>query len=83
MTPARRHPKTSVVFLIDVDNTLLNDDRVLSDLRRHMKQEIGRHGEQRYKRILERLHHTLGYADYLGASNGIANNIRTTRFRRS
>lgn len=67
MDAPRRHPKASVVFLIDVDATLLNDERVLTDLRRHLRKEIGREGEHRYWQIFQRLQRALGYADYLGA----------------
>ena len=63
----RRHSKASLVFLIDVDRTLLDDARITKDLRRHLRKEVGRTGEQRYWQRLQRLHRTLGYADYLGA----------------
>jgi FMN phosphatase YigB (HAD superfamily) len=56
-----------VVFLFDVDNTLLDNDRVLEDLRRHMECELGAETRDRYFAILEELHAELGYADYLGA----------------
>jgi FMN phosphatase YigB (HAD superfamily) len=57
-----------VVFLLDVDNTLLDNDRVIADLRRHLEQEAG-HGplHRRYWEIFEELRAELGYADYLGA----------------
>ena len=67
MEVSRRHAKTPLVFLIDVDDTLLDDGRVLADLRRHLRKEVGRDGEQRYWQVLQRLHRSLGYADYLGA----------------
>ena len=56
-----------VVFLFDVDNTLLNNDRVAADLQRHLAGEIGTAGVQEYWRIFEQLRTDLGYADYLGA----------------
>jgi FMN phosphatase YigB (HAD superfamily) len=56
-----------VVFLFDVDNTLLDNDRVTADLEQHLEQEVGREGSQRYWSIFERLRSELGYADYLGA----------------
>ncbi len=56
-----------VVFLIDVDNTLLNNDRVLDDLRDHLEHEFGAEARDRYLAILEELYAELGYADYLGA----------------
>src|SRR5436190_16516774 len=58
------HP---VVFLIDVDNTLLDNDRVVSDLMRHLEREVGHERQQRYWAIFEELRQELGYADYLGA----------------
>jgi FMN phosphatase YigB (HAD superfamily) len=56
-----------VVFLFDVDNTLLDNDRVEEDLRRHMEREFGAGSRDRYFAILEELRAELGYADYLGA----------------
>ena len=56
-----------VVFLLDVDNTLLDNDRVAADLQRHLKREVGSEREQRYWAIFEELREELGYADYLGA----------------
>lgn len=58
------HP---VVFLLDVDNTLLDNDRVLVDLMRHLELEVGHERQQRYWAIFEELRDELGYADYLGA----------------
>ncbi len=56
-----------VVFLLDVDNTLLDNDRVISDLMRHLEREVGQERQQRYWTIFEQLRTELGYADYLGA----------------
>jgi hypothetical protein len=56
-----------VVFLFDVGNTLLDNDRVAADLRRHLEREVGHEREQRYWAIFEELRAALGYADYLGA----------------
>jgi FMN phosphatase YigB (HAD superfamily) len=56
-----------VVFLLDVDNTLLDNDRVSLDLKRHLGREVGREREERYWAIFEELRAELGYADYLGA----------------
>ncbi|MDT5268432.1 MAG: hypothetical protein QOH49_618 [Acidobacteriota bacterium] len=56
-----------VVFLFDVDNTLLDNDRVIGDLRRHLEREVGRERADRYWAIFEELRAELGYADYLGA----------------
>jgi FMN phosphatase YigB (HAD superfamily) len=58
---------TRVVFLFDVDNTLLDNDRVAADLQRHLASEVGAEGTQEYWRIFEQLRTELGYADYLGA----------------
>jgi FMN phosphatase YigB (HAD superfamily) len=57
----------NVVFLLDVDNTLLNNDRVQDDLRNHLEGEFGAASRDRYWAIFEALRVELGYADYLGA----------------
>ena len=57
----------ATVFLFDVDNTLIDNDRVANDLRRHLKEKVGEGCEQRYWDIFEKLRTELGYADYLGA----------------
>jgi FMN phosphatase YigB (HAD superfamily) len=56
-----------MVFLFDVDNTLLDNDRVTRDLRRFLEGEVGAERSQRYWAIFEQLRKELGYADYLGA----------------
>jgi FMN phosphatase YigB (HAD superfamily) len=56
-----------VVFLLDCDNTLLDNDRVEEDLRDHLAREFGPASRDRYWAILEQLRSELGYADYLGA----------------
>ena len=56
-----------VVFLFDVDNTLLNNDRVQADLDVHIRVEHGTSVRDRYWEIFENLRSELGYADYLGA----------------
>jgi len=61
MTPA------PVVFLVDVDNTLLDNDRIQNDLKRHLEREFGPATRDRYWAILEALFTELGYRDYLGA----------------
>ena len=58
---------TRVVFLFDVDNTLLDNDTVAADLQRHLASQVGAEGAQEYWRIFEQLRAELGYADYLGA----------------
>jgi FMN phosphatase YigB (HAD superfamily) len=56
-----------VVFLFDVDNTLLDNDRVVVDLMRYLEREVGQERQKRYWEIFEQLRAELGYADYLGA----------------
>ncbi|MEA2788967.1 MAG: hypothetical protein QOG73_1373 [Acetobacteraceae bacterium] len=56
-----------VVFLFDVDNTLLDNDRVQRDLSEHLAINYGRDARDRYWALFEDLRGTLGYADYLGA----------------
>jgi FMN phosphatase YigB (HAD superfamily) len=56
-----------VVFLFDVDNTLLDNDHVTRDLQRHLSAAFGEKSEQRYWAIFEEIRAELGYADYLGA----------------
>ena len=58
---------TDVVYLLDVDNTLLDNDAVIDDLRKHIADAFGVECEQRYWEIFEELRRELGYADYLGA----------------
>ena len=61
MTPS------AIVFLVDVDNTLLDNDRIQNDLKRHLEREFGAASRDRYWAILEQLYTDLGYRDYLGA----------------
>ena len=56
-----------IVFLFDVDNTLLDNDAVITDLRRHLVEAFGADCDRRYWEIFEQLRAELGYADYLGA----------------
>jgi FMN phosphatase YigB (HAD superfamily) len=56
-----------VVFLLDVDNTLLDNDRIVSDLNGHLAHEFGDDSRDHYWNIFEALRDELGYADYLGA----------------
>ncbi len=57
----------SVVFLFDVDNTLVDNDRVQAHLKEHLAQTYGAATRDRYWEILEELREELGYVDYLGA----------------
>jgi len=63
---SRRSARTSVVFLLDVDNTLLDNDRIIADLRAALAREFGAEKERRYWAIFEEHRTELGYADYLG-----------------
>jgi FMN phosphatase YigB (HAD superfamily) len=58
------HP---IVFLVDVDNTLLDNDRIEQDLKDHLEHAFGLAARERYWRILQKLFAELGYRDYLGA----------------
>lgn len=57
----------NAIFLFDVDNTLVDNDRVTKDLRAHLEKEIGEKRNTRYWEIFEELRGELGYADYLGS----------------
>lgn len=67
-----------VVFLFDVDNTLLDNDQVTADLKRYLNREVGAACADRYWAIFEALRAELGYADYLGAFSVSASSIRAT-----
>jgi len=56
-----------LVFLLDVDNTLLDNDEIERDLKRHLEEAFGVELQKRYWQIFEELRAELGYADYLGA----------------
>ncbi|MEO5732933.1 MAG: HAD family hydrolase [Rubrivivax sp.] len=58
---------SDVVFLLDVDNTLLDGDRIVNDLRAYLKGTFGVCSAQRYWAIFDTLREQLGYVDYLGA----------------
>ena len=60
-------PASRTVFLFDVDNTLLDNDRVTVDLKRHLDSNVGPERAQRYWEFFESIRTELGYADYLGA----------------
>ena len=62
MTPP--HP---IVFLVDVDNTLLDNDGIQQDLKDHLERAFGLASRERYWTILEDLFAELGYRDYIGA----------------
>jgi haloacid dehalogenase-like hydrolase len=55
-----------LVFLLDVDNTLLDNDRVERDLSAYLLEQFGEEQRERYWELFEELRDELGYADYLG-----------------
>jgi FMN phosphatase YigB (HAD superfamily) len=59
--------RSPVVYLLDVDNTLFDSDRLIADLMRHLDETVGHESQQHYWTIFDRLRAELGYADYLGA----------------
>ncbi len=56
-----------LVFLLDVDNTLLDNDHIIADLRLHLGEEFGAASSDRFWENFEQLRGEPGYADYLGA----------------
>jgi len=56
-----------LLFLVDVDNTLLDNDRIEHDLSDHLTHVFGREACHQYWSCLEQLRLDLGYADFLGA----------------
>ena len=70
MSRATPEPMTrpdSIVFLVDVDNTLLDNDCIQTDIQVHFERQYGAQCRERYWMIQERLFADLGYRDYLGA----------------
>lgn len=67
MRPKLRCMKPSTVFLVDIDNTLLDNDRVIADLRTHLDQQFGAPTTEAYWQALEAMRTEFGYVDYLGA----------------
>jgi FMN phosphatase YigB (HAD superfamily) len=59
--------RLTVVFLLDIDNTLLDNDRIIADLRRHLDKVVGHERADSYWACFEKIRTELGYADYLGA----------------
>jgi FMN phosphatase YigB (HAD superfamily) len=56
-----------ILFLLDVDNTLLDNDRFTADLSARLVRGFGTGGRDRYWAQFARLRDELGYADYLGS----------------
>jgi len=63
----RADASSRTVCFFDVDNTLVDNDRVAEDLQRHLRNKVGEASAERYWQIFEQLRTELGYADYLGA----------------
>jgi len=66
-SPGKDMAPPTVVVLFDVDNTLLDNDRITADLTQYLDREVGPAHEREYWRIFDDLREELGYADYLGA----------------
>jgi len=62
-----RTGRDPIVFLVDVDNTLIDNDGIQQDLKNHIEEVFGRAARERYWRILEDLFAEVGYRDYIGA----------------
>ena len=56
-----------IVFFVDVDNTLLDNDRIVADLRAELEAAFGATAAARYWVGFDALREELGYVDYLGA----------------
>ena len=59
--------RAPLVFLLDVDNTLFDNDGLIADLMQFIERECGASSRDRYSQILEQVRTRLGYVDYLGA----------------
>jgi FMN phosphatase YigB (HAD superfamily) len=66
MTMSRESVRDRVVFLLDVDNTLLDNDRIIEDLKVALTRDFGVERQRAYWEIFEEHRRELGYADYLG-----------------
>lgn len=64
--PKAKRRIAQTVFLFDVDNTLLDNDRVIEDVKAYLTRAVGPEGGESYWKIFEELRNELGYADYLG-----------------
>jgi FMN phosphatase YigB (HAD superfamily) len=60
-------PMQDILFMLDVDNTLLDGDRIVADFTRHLESVLGTRAAHRYWEIHTALREELGYVDYLGA----------------
>lgn len=66
-----RRPRSDVVVLIDVDNTLLDNDRFSAELDAHLTEVFGEAGRRRYRALYESMRDRQGYADYLEPLQGM------------
>jgi FMN phosphatase YigB (HAD superfamily) len=57
----------NTIYLFDVDNTLLDNDAIVAELRVHLIDSFGAPSADKYWAAFEALRSELGYADYLGA----------------
>ncbi|WP_369926729.1 HAD family hydrolase [Xanthomonas sp. NCPPB 2632] len=73
-------PHDSLVFLFDVDNTLLDNDRFGADLAARLEQAVGVDGRDRYNAIDKEIRSQVGYADYLGALQRLRGNDGATPY---
>ena len=60
-------PTPSVMFLVDMDNTLVDNDRFGADLHDTLTQAFGADQCARYWALYEELRQSSGVADYIGA----------------
>jgi hypothetical protein len=67
-----------LVFLVDVDNTLLDNDRIQNDLKRHLEREFGAACRDRYWAILEQLFRSWAIEIISAHFNVTGPNIRRT-----
>ena len=65
--PAESPATADVVYLLDIDNTLLDGDRMVADLRLHLESEFSIASAQRFWSALETLRAEFGFVDFLGA----------------
>lgn len=73
-------PHDSLVFLFDVDNTLLDNDRFGADLSARLEHAVGVDGRDRYNAIDKEIRSQVGYADYLGTLQRLRGNDGATPY---
>jgi len=56
-----------VVFLVDVDNTLLDADKIAADVKRFLDREVGPESQERFFKTFGEIEAELGFADYLAS----------------